>query len=392
MGLISEYVEVGLCPKTIKYYENLGYDIPRRKDNQGRITMPRNTKIKVKVKDLHKNSKVKVMIKCDYCNKKYEITYENYNRYKHDEKYYCTSCTSKLFNSRENNHLWNPNKTDEEREQDRKYPKYTEFVKKVLATKRMTVVTQKDLIQVLGAIAPDLREKKTKVKVKGNVKLNYYNGNTRLEYHPTSFEIVGKDAAYENVLLLDVFYEKDSIEDEEKEKKMYINGYLAQKVKGGEFKLYPVPFVLDYSKIDTEDPDQKLLLEYNKGIFDIKDKKQVHKVSIIGKSLNGAEIKEFDESCLTARQKMSIALGQSKIEDFKPKSNIYGNFITEYKIITDNLVNQPDGTEQVFPVKELIDYLSYDDSDKKAEDVKVEENEPADQEEKRKAMMAKLFG
>ena len=138
MGLISEYVEVGLCPKTIKYYENLGYDIPRRKDNQGRITMPRNTKIKVKVKDLHKNSKVKVMIKCDYCNKKYEITYENYNRYKHDEKYYCTSCTSKLFNSRENNHLWNPNKTDEEREQDRKYPKYTDFVKKVLARDNYT--------------------------------------------------------------------------------------------------------------------------------------------------------------------------------------------------------------------------------------------------------------
>lgn len=286
------------------------------------------------------------------------------------------------------NHERAENPTDEDKA---KIEEYTKQINE-LATKRTTVVTSKDLIQILGAIAPDLREKKTKVKVKGNIKLNYYNGNTRLEYHPTSFEIVGKDAAYENVLLLDIFYEKDSIEDEEKEKKMYINGWLAQKVKGGEFKLYPVPFVLDYSKIDTEDPDQKLLLEYNKGIFDIKDKKQVHKVSVIGKSLNGAEIKEFDESCLTARQKMSIALGQSKIEDFKPKGNIYGDFKIEYRIITDDLRTQPDGTEPVFPVKELEDYLSYDDSDKKAEDVKVEENEPEDQEEKRKAMMAKLFG
>ena len=285
------------------------------------------------------------------------------------------------------NHERAEKQTDEDK---KKIEEYTKQINE-LAKKRMTVVTQKDLIQVLGAVAPDLREKKTKVKVKGNIKLNYYNGNTRLEYHPTSFEIVPKDTSYENTLLLDVFYEKDSIEDEEKEKKMYINGYLAQKVKGGEYKLYPVPFVLDYSKIDTEDPDQKLLLEYNKGIFDIKDKKQVHKVSVIGKSLMGAEIKEFDESCLTARQKMSIALGQSKIEDFKPKSNIYGNFITEYKIITDNLVNQPDGTEPVFPVKELVDYLSYDDSDKKAEDVKVEENETSE-EDKRKVMMAKLFG
>ena len=284
------------------------------------------------------------------------------------------------------NHERAENPTDEDKA---KIEEYTKQINE-LATKRTTVVTSKDLIQILGAIAPDLREKKTKVKVKGNIKLNYYNGNTRLEYHPTSFEIVGKDAAYENVLLLDIFYEKDSIDDVKKEKKMYINGYLAQKVKG-EFKLYPVPFVLDYTKIDTEDPNQKLLLEYSKGIFDIKDKKQVHKVSVIAKSLMGAEIKEFDESCLTERQKISIALGKSKIEDFKPKGNIYGDFKIEYRVITDDLKVQPDGTEPVFPTDELVNYLSYDDSDKKAEDVKVEENETSE-EDKRKAMMAKLFG
>ena len=32
MGLISEYVEVGLGGKNVKYYEDLGYEIPRRKD------------------------------------------------------------------------------------------------------------------------------------------------------------------------------------------------------------------------------------------------------------------------------------------------------------------------------------------------------------------------
>ena len=260
-----------------------------------------------------------------------------------------------------------------------------------LAKKRMTVITQKDLIQVLGAVAPDLREKKTKVKVKGNIKLNYYNGNTRLEYHPTSFEIVPKDAAYENTLLLDIFYTKDSIDDVKKENRMYVNGYLAQKVKG-ENKLYPTVFVLDYNKIDQENENELMLLEYLKGIFDIKDKKMVHKVSIIGKAINGAEVKEFDESCLTDRQKLAIAVGAKTLDDFKPKGGtVFGDFKSENRIISDDLRTQPDGAEPVFDIDELSDYTAYDDSDKKAGDVKVEESETSE-EDKRKAMMQKLFG
>ena len=76
------------------------------------------------------------------------------------------------------NHERAENPTDEDKA---KIEEYTKQINE-LATKRTTVVTSKDLIQILGAIAPDLREKKTKVKVKGNVKLNYYNGNTRLEW------------------------------------------------------------------------------------------------------------------------------------------------------------------------------------------------------------------
>ena len=286
------------------------------------------------------------------------------------------------------NHERAENPTDEDK---KKIEEYTKQINE-LATKRTTVVTSKDLIQILGAVAPDLIEKKTKVKVKGNIKLNYYNGNTRLEYHPTSFEIVPKDTSYENTLLLDIFYTKDSIDDVKKENRMYVNGYLAQKVKG-ENKLYPTVFVLDYNKIDQENENELMLLEYLKGIFEIKDKKMVHKVSIIGKAINGAEIKEFDEGCLTDRQKLAIAVGAKTLDDFKPKGGtVFGDFKSENRIISDDLRTQPDGAEVVFDIECLQDYLSYDDSDKKAEDVKVEENEPEDQEEKRKAMMAKLFG
>ena len=132
MGLISEYVEVGLCSANIKYYENLGYEIPRRIDNEYRLTVPRGTKIKVKVSDLPYGSNVYVDVRCDCCQNIRSITYNNYNRNKHGDKSYCTHCFQKIFISGEKNPNWNPNKTEEERFNQRCYPEYTEFIKKVM--------------------------------------------------------------------------------------------------------------------------------------------------------------------------------------------------------------------------------------------------------------------
>lgn len=51
---------------------------------------------------------------------------------RHNGEYYCSSCCSALFNSGEDNYLWNPNKTEEERLLGRNYPEYREFIAKVL--------------------------------------------------------------------------------------------------------------------------------------------------------------------------------------------------------------------------------------------------------------------
>ena len=140
MGLISKYVYVELIGNNIKYYESLGYNIPKHKDEKGRIKIKRGTKIKVKVEDLQKWSNIKVKVKCDNpnCGKEYEINYSDYSKYNHDGKYYCNKCASKIFNSRENNSRWNPNKTQEEREMGRNYPEYTEFIRKVIARDNYT--------------------------------------------------------------------------------------------------------------------------------------------------------------------------------------------------------------------------------------------------------------
>ena len=133
MGLISEYVEVGLIGTNIKYFESLGYYIPRKENKNGKLSVSKSTKITVKVKDLRPNSSVKIDVECDCCKKSLTMAYSTYNNHCHNGNYYCRSCANKLLHSGKNNPNWNPNKTDEEREKKRNYPEYIDFIKKVLA-------------------------------------------------------------------------------------------------------------------------------------------------------------------------------------------------------------------------------------------------------------------
>ena len=140
MGLISKEVEVVLNGSNIKYYESLGYEIPRRKSKWGRVTVPSGTKKKIKIEYLQKNSNVKVKVKCDNpnCGKEYEIGYYNYIKRNHNGKIYCKDCANTVLLSGENHWNYNPNLTQEERENGRNYPKYIEFIKKVLARDNYT--------------------------------------------------------------------------------------------------------------------------------------------------------------------------------------------------------------------------------------------------------------
>jgi DNA-directed RNA polymerase subunit RPC12/RpoP/very-short-patch-repair endonuclease len=75
MAILEKEVLVTINSRTVKYYENKGYFIPRRKDRNGRLTTPVGTKILVDIKDLPKTSTVKVTKICDDCGKKIEKQY-----------------------------------------------------------------------------------------------------------------------------------------------------------------------------------------------------------------------------------------------------------------------------------------------------------------------------
>lgn len=161
MPLITNEVTVKLTSRTIKYYEDKGYLIPRSYDNRGRLRVKQGTTIIVDVNDLLQNSEIIVDIKCDKCNKNYQTTYSTYfNMKKDNNKTYCQKCAVAVYNSGENsfwknkhfskehknklsqaksgkftgsnNPNWNPNLTNIDREKRRNIPGYTDFIKKVL--------------------------------------------------------------------------------------------------------------------------------------------------------------------------------------------------------------------------------------------------------------------
>ena len=130
--LITKEVEIGVGGKNSKYYEGLGYKIPRRINKYNKLTFEKGLKIKVKIEDVSKGSGVKVKVKCDCCWKEYELSYNNYIKQNHNGYTYCNNCSATVLTTGENNPSWNPNKTDEDRLIGRHTQYDKQFVKKVL--------------------------------------------------------------------------------------------------------------------------------------------------------------------------------------------------------------------------------------------------------------------
>lgn len=97
MGIITEEVLLNVNVKNIKYYESMGYVIPKRKVN-GKMTAARNTQILVRVNDLCDMSSAKIDVQCDCCGKTiYQISYSSFNINSKEGKYYCKQCASSLY-------------------------------------------------------------------------------------------------------------------------------------------------------------------------------------------------------------------------------------------------------------------------------------------------------
>jgi len=91
--LVTKEVEVGLSSINTKYYEKLGYKIPRRIDKYGINCVKRGTKIRVKTQDLQDRCNSLVDVICDGCEKTLNIKWSDYKRsVKENGECYCFKC------------------------------------------------------------------------------------------------------------------------------------------------------------------------------------------------------------------------------------------------------------------------------------------------------------
>jgi very-short-patch-repair endonuclease len=95
MLLEEEYIEVIVNSRTVKYYESLGYEIPKRKNKQNKEVFDKGAFFKVKVKHLPKQSNKKVPVECDYCGTVFFQSLDNRYKYygkNNIEKDCCQDC------------------------------------------------------------------------------------------------------------------------------------------------------------------------------------------------------------------------------------------------------------------------------------------------------------
>ena len=231
MGLITKEVEVKVNSKTVKYYESLGYKIPKKEASDKHVkrfkkgfTYDFGNIFIVKVDDLTRNSKVKVLVKCDYCNKEKYIEYRKY--LDSVEKYDIYACNKCLHYKTE--------KTN--------FTKYgTPYYSSTLECKEKVKNT---CIDIYGTDCPARNEKiKEKTRLTNLQKFGFENPMQSQEIREKVNETLCKNG---NV--------KTS------KQQLYLHNLYGGKIN------YPI----SYYSIDICFPEEKLIIEYDGGGHDLR--------------------------------------------------------------------------------------------------------------------------
>lgn len=212
---------------------------------------------------------------------------------------------------------------------------YRKYVVK-LGDERKEFITQYDAILYLHDELPNYNGR---VMVSGQLRRESYNGTWY-----NHFEISNVFAAKESVpnslnLYVEMAYNHDSADtaDWKSEKKVYLDAYFPQYIRAESKTMYvPQRFVFDGSKYDLTDEKDRNVVEYLKQFIVVPNKKMI-RFRWLCRILNGADVVEFDESCLTDLQKYEISLGISTIEEFKEKGQIYGDRVMEIRLVKPDL-------------------------------------------------------
>lgn len=256
---------------------------------------------------------------------------------------------------------------------------------------RQEFITVYDMIQHLREYLPDYDGR---VVVTGQFTRDWYS---KKKTYYSKFRVQNVFAAPEdrkNRLLItaDLFYNKDSFDDSDfdETKKITLDCYMSQYINKDEgHKYVPIQVVFSAAKYDMENERHKNLLNYKLKYLKTKSKNMVH-IPWEMVLLRGAEEADFDESMLTDAQKEQIELGIKTLDDFRPKGNILGDRIDEFRLydpkldgdFADGLLDADDDNdefeENIFqpPMDETMDEAKKNSKSKKSKaDKKKDDDE-----------------
>lgn len=203
---------------------------------------------------------------------------------------------------------------------------------------RQEFITVYDMITHLQKYLPNYEGR---VVVTGQFTRDWY-GKKKMYY--SKFRIQNVFAAPDDrksrlMITADLFYNRDSFDDSDfdESKKITLDCYFEQYINKDEGRKYvPIQVVFSAAKYDMENDHHKKLLNYKLKYLKVKNKNMVH-IPWEMVLLRGAEEAEFDESMLTDAQKEQIELGIKTLDDFKPKGNIFGDRIDEFRLFDPKL-------------------------------------------------------
>lgn len=203
---------------------------------------------------------------------------------------------------------------------------------------RQEFITAYDMIEHLREHLPNYDGR---VVVTGQFTRDWY---AKKKTYFSKFRIQNVFAAPEErknrlLLTMDLFYNKSNLDDSDfdENKKMTLDCYIEQYINKDEGRKYvPIQVVFSGAKYDLENEKHKKLFDYKMKYIKVKNKNMVHIPWEIV-LLRGAEEAEFDESMLTDSQREQVELGIKSVDDFRPKGNIYGDRIDEFRLFEPKL-------------------------------------------------------
>ena len=209
---------------------------------------------------------------------------------------------------------------------------------------RKEFISTYDAVEYLKDHADDLKDNKVGVTV--GISLNVYKGKISNRYEIRNIYKIDDDKKQQLKITGDFFFNKDSIDTSEwkENKKLIINGYVQGYIQEKKATMYvPQTIVLDCGKIDFDNENHVKQLRFKLSCIncDFKDGKistklkssTMYKIGVILRYNNSAQEVDFDESMLTDKQKMAIDLGLKTIEDYMKGTRVFGERVTEFKLV-----------------------------------------------------------